>query len=219
MTEADTPRLVERAAGRLGELALRAAGDHYEIISNGVFLMDTRGGESERLLVRLALRDRPCPLRLLIGGLGVGFSLAEALRSDGVARVTVVEIEPKIVEWSRTYLAPFSGHALSDPRVLIVNEDLLTWLGRNDETFDAICLDVDNGPAWTVADANAELYSAEGLEKMRARLKPGGALSVWSASEAPEFAERLRLAFDKVDAVSVRVPRGEPDVVYVAMRD
>src|SRR5271157_2580156 len=154
MTDPNAPTTVERAQGRQGELALRAVGEHYEIISNGVFLMDTRGGESERLLVRLALREAPSRLRLLIGGLGVGFSLAEALRSDLVERVTVAEIEPKIIEWCRTYLAPFSGEALSDPRVEVVNEDLATWLRRNEEPFDAICLDVDNGPTWTVTDAD-----------------------------------------------------------------
>ena len=142
MTDADTARVVERAAGRQGELALRAVGNHYEIISNGVFLMDTRNGESERLLVRLALRGRRNRSRLLIGGLGVGFSLAEALRSDLVEHVTVVEIEPKIVEWRQTWLAPFSGHALSDPRVEVVIDDVTTFLDHGGEPFDGICLDV-----------------------------------------------------------------------------
>ncbi len=133
MSGAETSRIVERAPGRQGELALRAVGDHYEIISNGVFLMDTRNGESERLLVRLALRGGADRWRLLIGGLGVGFSLAEALRSDRLERVTVVEIEPKIVEWNRTCLAPYSGDALSDPRVRLVVEDVVAWLDRERE--------------------------------------------------------------------------------------
>jgi spermidine synthase len=218
MTDTNTPTIIERAAGRLGEMALRAVGDHYEVISNGVFLMDTRNGESERLLVRLALGDAPRGARLLIGGLGVGISLAEALRSDRLKRVTVVEIEPKIIEWSRTHLASFSGDALSDPRLEIVNEDLATWLGRNEEPFDAICLDIDNGPTWTVADANGALYSDEGLALLRERLKPGGTLTVWSAAEAPAFAEKLRDMFGRVEVVCIPVPRGEPDIVYVASR-
>jgi len=214
----ETATIMERAAGRLGELALRAVGDHYEVISNGVFLMDTRNGESERLLVRLALRHKRAGLRLLIGGLGVGFSLAEALRSNLAECVTVVEIEPKIIAWNRTFLASCSGDALSDPRVELVNEDLAVWLRRNEGPFDAICLDVDNGPAWTVADANGALYSDEGLALLSERLKPGGTLTVWSAAEAQNFEEALRLAFDKVEMVSVPVPRGEPDVIYVASR-
>ena len=212
------PTIVERTAGRQGELALRAAGGHYEIIVNGVFLMDTRNGESERLLVRLALGDAPYEARVLIGGLGVGFSLAEALRSDRVARVTAVEIEPKIVEWCRTVLAPFSHGALADPRVEILDDDLAAWLRRTDESFDAICLDVDNGPAWTVADGNGALYSDEGLALLRERLNPGGALAIWSAAEVPGFADVLRRLFEAVETVRVPVARGEPDVVYVASR-
>jgi spermidine synthase len=218
MTDTTTPTIIERTAGRLGELALRAVGDHYEVISNGVFLMDTRNGESERLLVRLALRDAPRGAHILIGGLGVGFSLAEALRSDRLKRVTVVEIEPKIIEWGRTYLASFSDDALSDPRVEIVNEDLTTRLKDNKELFDAICLDIDNGPMWTVADANGAMYSDEGLALLRERLKPGGTLTVWSAAEAPAFAETLRDVFERVEVVCVPVPKGEPDIVYVASR-
>ena len=218
MSDTEPTRLVERAQGRQGELALRAAGDHYEIVSNGVFLMDTRNGESERLLARLAIRNRPGPLRLLLGGLGVGFSLAEALRHAQVERVTVVEIEPRIVEWCRTCLAPFSGDALSDSRVHLVNEDLVAWLGHNDERFDGICLDIDNGPGWTVAEANGLLYADEGLALLRERLKPGGVLTVWSAAEADDFAERLRRVFEEVEVVSVPAPRGDPDVIYMASR-
>jgi spermidine synthase len=216
MTDPKASRIVARAQGPQGELALRAVGDDYEIISNGVFLMDTRNGESERLLVQLALRDRPPRARLLIGGLGVGFSLAEALRSDLVERVTVVEIDPQIIEWNRTWLASFSHGALADPRVEIVNDDLIAWLERDREPFDAICLDIDNGPAWTVTEANERLYSSEGLALLRRRLTLYGILTLWSAAEAPGFDERLRLAFDKVEMVRVPVPRGEPDVIYVA---
>ena len=133
MTETNGPTIVERAAGRLGELALRAVGEHYEIISNGVFLMDTRNGCRSGCSRGWRCATRPSRSRLLIGGLGVGFSLAEALRSDRLERVTVVEIEPKIVEWNRTCLAPFSGHALSDPRVEVVEDDLARWLRRNEE--------------------------------------------------------------------------------------
>jgi spermidine synthase len=218
MTDAKPSRIVARAQGRQGELALRAVGDHFEIISNGVFLMDTRNGESERLLVQLALRDRRPRSRVLIGGLGVGFSLAEALRSDLVERATVVEIEPKVIEWNRTWLASFSGSALADPRVEIVNDDLIAWLERDGAPFDAICLDIDNGPAWTVTEANGRLYSDAGLALLRRRLRPGGTLAVWSAARAEGFQTRLQLTFEKVEAVAVPAPRGEPDVVYVASR-
>jgi len=113
-------------------------------------------------------------------------------------------------------LAVLSGDSLADPRVEIVNEDFATWLRRGEATFDGICLDVDNGPAWTVTDANGALYTDEGLALMRQRLKPGGLLTVWSAAAAPKFEAALRRVFDRVEAVSVPVPRGEPDVVYAA---
>ncbi len=218
MRDANPSRIVERAPGRQGELALRTDGPHYEVISNGLFLMDTRNGESERLLVRLALGDRRGRSRMLMGGLGVGFSLAEALRSPLLDHVTVVEIEPKIVEWNRTYLAPSSGNALSDPRVAVVTEDFGTFLARAGEPFDAICLDVDNGPTWTVSDANRTLYAEEGLALLREHLTPGGVLTIWSAAEVEGFAERLRRVFDQVEVFSVPAPRGAPDVVYIASR-
>ena len=153
-----------------------------------------------------------------MAGSEFGFSLAEALRSDRIERVTVVEIEPKIVEWCQTRLAPFSENALSDARVQVVVEDLVAFLDREGEGFDAICLDVDNGPAWTVTPANETLYSDERLALLRERLKPRGVLTIWSAAEVPGFAERLRRGFDSVDMVAVPAPRGEPDVIYVASR-
>lgn len=205
---------VERLTTARGELVLRRDGEHHEIVSNGVFLMDTRDGRSERELVRAALRSAPAGSRVLIGGLGVGFSLAEALRSPNVGRVTVVEIEPAVVRWNRTH---FGGH-LDDPRVTVVVEDLGTWLPAGDDEHDAICLDVDNGPEWTVTDANAALYGDRGLDAVDLRLAPGGALAVWSASAAPAFESRLRRRYSSVDVVEIAVPRGEPDVVYVARR-
>jgi spermidine synthase len=218
MLEEVPPLVLERVAGRLGELVLRRHGRDFEVISNGVFLMDTRNGVSERLLVRVALRDLRGPARLLIGGLGVGFSLAEALVSDLVEQVMLVEIEPAVIEWNRTHLAASSGAVLEDPRVEVVCADLVDWLGSTAERFAAICLDVDNGPGWTVAEANGRLYSEEGLELLREHLVPGGALTIWSASSVDEFASRLRRVFGRVERFTVEVPRGEPDVVYAARR-
>lgn len=219
MLDGDSPRVLERVAGRLGELVLRGDGTSFEVISNGVFLMDTRNGASERLGVRVALRELRGRARLLIGGLGVGFSLAEAVASDLVERVTVVEIEPAVIEWNRTHLAACSAGALADPRVEVECADLVAWLGSTERTFDGICLDVDNGPGWTVAEANGALYSREGLALLRKRLAPGGALTIWSAATVDGFASRLRRAFARVESFAVEVLRGEPDVVYAAWRD
>ncbi|MFC7546633.1 spermidine synthase [Plantactinospora sp. GCM10030261] len=209
---------VERVVTERGELVLRRHGDHHEIISNGVFLMDTRAGESERLLVRAALGAVPPGARLLIGGLGVGFSLAEAVRSATPAEIVVVEIEPTLVTWHRTHLASVSGNALADPRVRVVTADLVRWLRTTDETFEAICLDTDNGPDWTVFAGNAALYDETGATLLRDRLTDGGVLTVWSAATAPDYVERLRAAIGPVTTYRVEVARGEPDVVYLARR-
>ncbi len=131
----------------------------------------------------------------------------------------LVEIEPAVIEWNRTHLAARSGAVLEDPRVEVVCADLVGWLGSTAERFAAICLDVDNGPGWTVAEANGRLYSQEGLELLREHLVPGGALTIWSASSVDEFASRLRRVFGRVERFTVEVPRGEPDVVYAARRD
>jgi spermidine synthase len=216
-TPYDEPIVLDRAAGDAGgELVLRRAGADFEIISNGVFLMDTRAGESERLLVRAAL-DRAGAGRLLIGGLGVGFSLAEAVRSPGLA-VTVVELEPAVIAWHATHLEPFSQGALRDPRVTVVRADLPSWLRASPESYDAICLDIDNGPEWTVNDGNAQLYTDDGLDLLARRLNPGGVLAVWSAGAAPAFEARLRARFAAVEAHAINVPRGEPDIVYLGRR-
>ncbi|MBB4775235.1 spermidine synthase [Actinomadura livida] len=211
------PVVVERAAGVGGELVLRRAGAHYEIISNGVFLMDTRGGASERLLVRAAVQGLDGPVRLLIGGLGVGFSLAEALTLPAVAHVTVVEREPAVIAWHAAELRPFSRGALDDPRVTVERADLLDHLAApHGPRYDALCLDIDNGPDWTVTPGNARLYGAAGLDLLTARLTPRGTLAVWSAGAAPAFEALLRGRFSRVRTRAVPVPRGEPDVVYLA---
>ncbi|OPC80392.1 spermidine synthase [Embleya scabrispora] len=211
---------IERVPAADGELALRRAGEHYEIISNGCFLMDTRAGASERLLARTALAAVTAPgdLRVLVGGLGVGFTLRETLTDPRVAHVRVIEREPAVVRWGRGPLAPFSGHALDDARVHVVTADLVAWVrsGAGDERFHALCLDIDNGPDWTVTDGNASLYDDAGLAALRERLAPGGVLTVWSATASPGFADRLRGHFARVRVERVPVARGEPDVVFVA---
>lgn len=207
---------IDRAPGVGGELALRRAGEHFEIISNGVFLMDTRNGESERLLVRAALDSLPAPASVLIGGLGVGFSLAEAAASPAVTAVTVIERESAVIAWHATHLRPYSAGALRDPRVRLEHADLLSWLPRPGPRFDAICLDIDNGPEWTVTAGNAALYRPAGLELVAGRLTARGTLAVWSASASPAFERLLRARFAHVTVRRIPVPRGEPDVVYLA---
>jgi spermidine synthase len=210
--------VVERRSTERGEVVLRRAGKHFEVISNGTFLMDTRDGRSERLLVRAALERCRSPRSVLIGGLGVGFSLGEALADTRVREIVVAEVEPALLDWHRGPLRAISGSWLDDPRVTLVVGDVADLLGGDDTSYDAICLDVDNGPDWTVTTANVRLYDDAGTRLLADRLVPGGVLSVWSASDSASYRDRLHRHLVDVEVVETPVTRGDPDVVFLGRR-
>ncbi|MFJ2804520.1 spermidine synthase [Kitasatospora sp. NPDC087271] len=217
---------LDRRDGPFGEVVLRRRGRHFEIIANGCFLMDTADGRSERLLIQAALDEldrtgAPAEPSVLIGGLGVGFSLAYAAAEPRWRRIAIVERESAIIDWHRSGpLGAFSGGALEDQRVQVLHTDLLEYLAAADgERYDALCLDIDNGPDWTVTDSNAGLYGADGLAVLWHRLQPGGVLAVWSAQPSADFEEALRAAgFSDVVTHEIPVSRGVPDVVHLARR-
>ncbi|WP_329585543.1 spermidine synthase [Kitasatospora sp. NBC_01250] len=218
------PVTLDRREGPYGEVVLRRRGGDLEIIANGCFLMDTADGRSERLLIQAALdrltAERPA---VLIGGLGVGFSLAHAAAEPRWGRIAVVEREEAIIDWHRTGpLGAFSAGALDDPRVAVLHTDLLAYLdgpGTDTATYDALCLDIDNGPDWTVTESNSGLYRPDGLAAIQRRLNPGGVLAVWSAQPSAAFEQALRAAgFAEVHTLEVTVARGVPDVVHLARR-
>lgn len=212
-----TAEVLERVDGECGELVLRRDGTDLEVIAGGMFLMDTRNGESERLMVTAAADSVPGAAKLLIGGLGVGYSLRAALDHPGLDEIVVLEREHAVVEWNRTGpLREVHGDALADERVRVVAADLPRWLRDNDERFDALCVDIDNGPEWTVTRDNASLYGASGLELLARHLNPGGVLAVWSAGASSAFTAALRERFNEVRVLEVPVPRGEPDIVWLA---
>ncbi|MBT2491299.1 spermidine synthase [Streptomyces sp. ISL-96] len=239
-----TATTIDRRDGPYGEVVLRERGAHFEIIANGCFLMDTSDGRSERLLIDAALdaldalpapepgRPSPAPEperpALLIGGLGVGFSLARAAAQDRWGRITVIEREQAIIDWHREGpLARISGDALADPRCEIIHTDLVDYVCENriggvgtyQDRYDALCLDIDNGPDWTVTDDNANLYSPQGLAGCMRRLRPGGILAVWSAKPSRAFEDALRNAgFNLVRTEEIQVSRGVPDVVHLGVR-
>jgi spermidine synthase len=222
----DAVQLVERREGRHGEVALRRRGECFEIIANGCFLMDSSDGRSERLMVSAALGmlARPHGASLLIGGLGVGFSLAQACADPRPGRICVVEREQAVIDWHTRGTAPlrrFAGTGHSDPRVRIVVADLLRHVRTTGERYDVLCLDIDNGPDWTVTDNNQGVYTSAGLAAVERVLTDGGVLSVWSAARAPAFTRRLASRFARVETLEVPVlpgRRGEPDVVILASR-
>ncbi|SMF54194.1 hypothetical protein [Streptomyces sp. Amel2xC10] len=222
VTPYDIPEVLDRREGPHGEVVLRRHGTLLQIIVNGCFLMDTSDGRSERLLVDAALaaldgRDAP---ELLIGGLGVGFSLAHAAADPRWGAVTVVERERAVVDWHRDGpLSALTARALADPRAKIVEADLLDYVNETCDTFDALCLDIDNGPGWTVDEGNDSLYSVAGLMRCARVLRPGGVLAVWSAQPSPEFEGTLGNAgFQQVRTEEIPVARGVPDVVHLAVR-
>ncbi|MEU2871089.1 spermidine synthase [Streptomyces olivoreticuli] len=219
----ESPVTVDRREGPHGEVVLRRRGGIYEIIANGCFLMDTSDGRSERLLVDAALAALPAGRRdpaVLIGGLGVGFSLARAAGEPRWGRIAVVEREAAVIDWHRTGpLAAFSHPALADPRTEVVHADLVPYVRTTSATYDALCLDIDNGPGWTVTEDNGGLYSPAGLLACHDRLAPGGVLAVWSARPSEAFEDALRNAgFEGVRTEEIAVARGVPDVVHLALR-
>jgi spermidine synthase len=211
-----TATVIERVTTENGEIQLQRRGSDYEIIFNGTFLMATYNGESEKLLVSQAIEAVKSPRTVLIAGLGVGFSLGEALGYSMLNKITVVEIEKKIIEWNRTHLAEFSNYGLLDPRVEVVQADFIDWMSDCRRKYDVICLDIDNGPDWLVMDNNGQLYDDQGIRSLLNILNESGAVSFWSAAKSDTLEKRLRQWFDKVKIKAVDQSRGEPDYIYVA---
>jgi len=193
------------------ELKLVRNGDDFAILLDRNELMSTDICASEEELATMTLdrlADRPAP-QLLIGGYGMGFTLRAALRVLGPdAEVTVAEIVPEIIEWAR---GPMRGHTngcLDDPRVVLVNDDVAMLIGTAREAYDAVLLDVDNGPEGLTRRLNDDLYGENGLKAAMDALTPGGILAVWSATPEPAFNVQLEKAGFEVEEVNVRAQIG-----------
>ena len=211
--------------GSGGELSLHRRGEEFVIRVDGYELMNSRVHGSEDALAELAcaqVADRARP-RVLIGGLGMGYTTAAALKRLGAeARVFVAELVPTVVEWNRGVLASLAGHPLEDGRVTVCQVDVARMLQEMRQAYDAILLDVDNGPEGLTRQRNDWLYTAEGLDAALAALRPAGVLGVWSASPDRGFTLRLRLAgFDVEEArVKARGSRGGGrHTIWVAVRN
>jgi spermidine synthase len=201
--------LAEAEAPDGQRLQLRRRGQEFLIRAGGFDLMSSRDDVSARALATIgcaALLDRDRQgRRVLIGGLGMGFSLAAAcvlLPSD--AEIEIAELVAAVIEWNRGPLAELAGRPLDDPRVRVQQVDVAQLIERAHAAYDAILLDVDNGPSGLVRAANDGLYSKRGLALAKAALKPGGILAIWSAAPDAAFSRRLKDAGFKVDEVTVR---------------
>jgi len=195
------PVVVERRGGRSGELVLRRRGDDWEVILNGAFLIASVNEASSRALVTAARPFLPDgPLNVLIGGLGMGYALDEALELEMAARVTVAEFEPVIVEWFESYFGERASRLRRDARAQVVAADVTDVLRDSPAAFDLIALDTDNGPAWLVRGENAALYDVAGLALVRGALRPAGVAVFWSPESYDWFARRLLRLFPSVTA-------------------
>jgi len=195
-----------RVPGKGGEICLYRRGAEFSIRVGNRELMNSRVHGSEEALADLAyarISGRPRP-RILIGGLGMGFTLAAALRRLGTeGRVVVAELVPAVVAWNRGPLAALAGHPLQDARVAVREVDVAQILRETRQAYDAILLDVDNGPEGLAREDNDWLYARPGLEAAHAALRPAGVLAVWSAAPNRVFAQRLRRVGFAVDEVQV----------------
>lgn len=185
---------LDRASTGAGdEILLRRRGDIHEIRFNGIELMSNLTWQSEALLAERSLRRHGhADAHVLIGGLGMGFTLRAALdRLDARARVTVCELIPAIARWNHGRLGGLAGHPLRDPRVHLRIMDVMDLLASSPDGFDLILMDTDNGPDFTVRPDNERLYARAGLEAVRGALRPGGIAAFWSAEVSAPFEARL----------------------------
>lgn len=222
----DSWELVDTAQipGGGGELELYQRDAEFSIsIKGSGVLMSTWAHQSEDALAELACKkvaDRSRP-RVLIGGLGMGFTLAAALRHLGAdAEVVVAELVPAVVAWNRGVLGEFAGHPLQDERTTVREGDVAKILRAERRAYDAIMLDVDNGPKGLTRKKNDWLYTSDGLTACYEALRPEGTLAVWSAGSSRNFTERLRKVGFKVKNPKVREHADEGDLhtIWLAER-
>ncbi len=213
-----------RVPGADVELRLMRRGDEFSMMLGPNELMNSRLSGSEEALATLACKRIEAVKRphLLIGGLGMGFTLRAALAVLGPeARITVAELVPAVIAWARGPMASVFGDSLDDPRASVHAADVVDVIQSHASAFDAILLDVDNGPEGLIRKANDALYDPGGLTAIRRALRPGGVLAVWSSGPHPAFSKRLRDAGFEVNEVAVRATtkrKGARHVIWFATK-
>lgn len=196
-----------RVPGADVELRLMRRGDEFSMMLGPNELMNSRLSGSEEVLATLACKRIGAVKspHLLIGGLGMGFTLRAALAVLGPeARIVVAELVPAVIKWAKGPMADIFGDSLKDPRARILGADVIEVIGSHSSAFDAILLDVDNGPEGLIRKANDALYDLHGLKAIRRALRPGGVLAVWSSGPNGAFSKRLDAAGFDVNEVAVR---------------
>lgn len=196
--------------GTPDKLSLFRRDREYSLRLERVELMNSRMHRSEEELASLAIEAKPAAQDVLVGGLGMGFTLRAALDLlPSTARVVVAELLPEVVDWNRRYLGELAGQPLADPRVNVHTGDVYELISSSVGAFDLILLDTDNGPEGTVTEDNEQLYSHSGLQQALASLKPGGILAIWSAFDSPQFTNRLKRSGFRVEKRNTRARKGK----------
>ncbi|CAN5697105.1 hypothetical protein BH11PSE1_BH11PSE1_32610 [soil metagenome] len=205
-----------------GELRLMRRGTEYSIMAGSIELMNSRLSGSEEALATLAVARVGAAARVLIGGYGMGFTLRAALSALGPsAKVVVGELVPQVVDWARGPMAHLSDGCLEDPRVRVVLGDVGLAIAAAAKAYDAILLDVDNGPEGLSRRGNDALYDRAGLAAARAALSQGGVLAVWSSAPSEAFTRRLKQAWCSLEVVGGRAgvgKRGARHVIWLAVK-
>jgi spermidine synthase len=205
------------------EMVLCRRKDDFVILVDGLELMGSRAHASEEHLATLGCAGLRGVVgaEVLIGGLGMGYTVRSALRVLGPdARVDVAEVVPAVVRWNRGVLGAVAGAPLEDSRVSVIEDDVSHVLKRSAARYDAILLDVDNGPRALTSPLNARLYDAAGLTRTMRALRPGGTLAVWSTSDDPKFTARLTEAglATRLERPSARLGGAARHVVWIARK-
>jgi len=207
---------VARAVSGRGEVVLRRRGDDgaLELRVNGVFVMDDRETSSEELLASAALSSVRRPDRVLVGGLGLGYTVRALLADVRLGSVVVAEIEPELVSWMRAGLVP---SVLDDPRVAVMVGDVRdVVVAQADASLDGILLDVDNGPDFLVYNENSAIYSSSFLQTCAVKLRDGGVLTVWSSSASSQLENAVASVFGACEVKPVPVQlQGRAETYYV----
>lgn len=191
----------------------------FSISFKGQELMHSKASASELLLGKMGIErlNKEPQAHVMIGGLGLGFTLRTVLAGlGGEAQVDVVELVPKVVEWNREFLKDLNGALLDDPRVNVIEDDAVKLIRQGDAgTYDAMILDVDNGPTGMVKESNNSLYSHSGLRAVRKMLKPGGRAAFWSAGDDPHFKARMEKVGFRVGHIRAKVHERSKRAAYV----
>jgi spermidine synthase len=188
----------------------------YVIKADDLPLMSTRMHFSEMELARLVCTKLKSNAKVMIGGLGLGYTLRSALDlipKDGV--VVQVELVPEVIEWNKGPLGPFNNHPLKDTRTIIVQDDISKVIRQSQNNYDSIMLDVDNGPSTLVNERNAWMYTNQGLQSIRNALKNKGKVAIWSANDEPRFISHMKRNGFLAERHHIQAHRGKGGIRHV----